>query len=295
MTKVGDWFISWENMWQMRLIIIGDIVDDVDVSNTSVTEKFHLEAVAVRAGLKTNVWYDWVMSSCACDCLIHQASSSTHPQDSWDSCYMLLLSLFQAPTPHHTTSDLLTRSRGAASRFQSATCLNIAGVNMMQIMAAHDPNHVSGGIIRMKQDEQVMQNMSNYVGLPEELNETAISIHELYTNYNHGNLFLRVDCNPSALIHVLLLSSCPSFLTLATKQFLGSKISNSRPICWLKELSSVHNTRSFSDGKKGNEYGNTFKPMLWVRIFKKAVKHDVEILHWSIYDFKMEVGWSSMK
>ena len=33
--------------------------------------------------------------------------------------------------------------------------------------------------------------------------------------------------------------SGPSSLTLDTKQFLGSKISNSKPICWLNELSSA--------------------------------------------------------
>lgn len=119
---------------------IGNIVE---VATTSFLNSFTCNTVAVRAGLKTKVCSASVISSCVCNCLKHQASSSTHPHD---SCYRLYVTtcllIFNATTQHYFRPlDTISWCR------VSVPVSDLPGFVLCR-GGEHDPNHVmSGGII----------------------------------------------------------------------------------------------------------------------------------------------------
>lgn len=265
----------------------------VEVATTSFLNSFTCTTVTVRAGLKTKV--------CSASVHLHAcaiASNTRHPHPHIRTivarCSYVSV-IFNATTPHHFRPlDTISWCRVSVPVSDLPEFVQCRG-------GEHDPNHVmSGGIIHEDKTRwnNWVKTWQKYVDLQESLARLPLaSISCIQITIMVTFSVCRPDvCSTipySASIHPSLLSSCPSSLTFETKQFLGSKISNSRPICWLKELSSIHNTKLSQWWKKGKERGNTFN--FPTNIVDKNLQKGCEAWCWKArsIDSMMEVGmWS---
>lgn len=135
----------------------------VEVATTSFLNSFTCTTVTFRAGLKTKVCSASVVPSCVCDCLKQQASSSTHPHDSF---YMLL-----RVCHYFRPLDTISWCRVSVPVSDLPEFVKCRG-------GEHVPNHVmSGGIIHENKTRwnNWGTTWQNYVDLQENLTRLPLA------------------------------------------------------------------------------------------------------------------------